>query len=251
MASSEHERRLARLRAERQRARLAAARRRKRRREALLAAAALLLAVAVVAVLLPRVLGGSTAAVESAGAPLPCAYIPDASTNPRVSTRPTPPGFGTRRSPTAVLQTDRGAIEISLLATDAPCATESFQFLAARRYFDGSVCDRLTTEGLHFLQCGTPLGGTGPGYTFSDENLAGARYPRGTVAMANRGPNSNGSRFFIVYGDTPLPPDFTPFGVVTKGLEVVDRVAAAGANPAGDGRPLLPVTLTSVRTAAG
>ncbi len=80
------------------------------------------------------------------------------------------------------------------------------------------------------LQCGDPTGtgSGGPGYAFNDENLAGATYPAGTVAMANAGPDTNGSQFFFTWKDTTLAPDYTPFGTVTGGLDVLQKIAAAG-----------------------
>jgi peptidyl-prolyl cis-trans isomerase B (cyclophilin B) len=99
------------------------------------------------------------------------------------------------------------------------------------------------------LQCGDPTGtGTGgPGYRYGTENTAGARYTRGTLAMARaQAPDTNGSQFFIVYGDSSLPPDYTVFGRVLTGLDVIDGVARAGAEPEGDGRPRSAVTITTL-----
>jgi peptidyl-prolyl cis-trans isomerase B (cyclophilin B) len=101
------------------------------------------------------------------------------------------------------------------------------------------------------LQCGDPTGTGkgGPGYKFANENLAGAKYTPGTVAMANSGPNTNGSQFFIVYKNSPLPASYTPFGEVVKGLGIVQNVAKAGtdnANAAGDGHPKEKVVIESV-----
>ncbi len=92
------------------------------------------------------------------------------------------------------------------------------------------------------LQCGDPTGtgSGGPGYRFNDENLAGATYPAGTVAMANAGPNTNGSQFFFVWKNTQLAPDYTPFGRVIGGMAVLRKIAAAGddsQNGPGDGYP--------------
>ena len=102
------------------------------------------------------------------------------------------------------------------------------------------------------LQCGDPsgTGGGGPGYQFADENLKGATYPRGTVAMANAGPGTNGSQFFLVYADSTLPPNYTPFGTITEGLDLLDTVAKAGSNDsngAGDGKPKLSVEIKTLR----
>ncbi|MGH3959008.1 peptidylprolyl isomerase, partial [Mycobacterium sp.] len=95
----------------------------------------------------------------------------------------------------------------------------------------------------------TGTGTGGPGYEFASENLAGARYPAGTVAMANSGPGTNGSQFFLVYRNSPLPPDYTPFGTITGGLSIIQNVAKAGSdnsNAPGDGHPKEKVIIESV-----
>jgi len=152
---------------------------------------------------------------------------------------------------TAELHTDQGTITFQALTAQAPCTTFSFRFLAEHQYFDRTHCHRLTTQGIFVLQCGDPTGtgSGGPGYSFNDENLAGATYPAGTVAMANAGPNTNGSQFFFVWKNTTLPPDYTPFGRVTGGLAVLQKIAAAGdddQNGPGDGFPTLPVDISRV-----
>ena len=144
----------------------------------------------------------------------------------------------------------------------APRTLESMARLSAKKFFNGTSCHRLTNSGIFVLQCGDPQGnGTGgPGYQIPDENLpspvngllttTGAVYPRGIVAMANSGPNTNGSQFFLVYKDSPLPPNYTAWGRVTSGLDVIDRIAAAGISGGSpDGRPNLPVVIkaTSVK----
>jgi peptidyl-prolyl cis-trans isomerase B (cyclophilin B) len=102
------------------------------------------------------------------------------------------------------------------------------------------------------LQCGDPTGtgSGGPGYAYGTENLKGATYLAGTVAMANSGTaDSNGSQFFLVYKDTPLPPNYTPFGTITSGLSVLQAIAAKGddnSNPAGGGHPNESVQIESV-----
>jgi peptidyl-prolyl cis-trans isomerase B (cyclophilin B) len=100
----------------------------------------------------------------------------------------------------------------------------------------------MTTSGIHVLQCGDPsaTGTGGPTYRFGDENLPENRrpaYPAGTVAMANSGPGTNGSQFFIVYKDTELPPNYTIFGRVIEGLAIVEDVAKAGVTPGEGGQP--------------
>jgi peptidyl-prolyl cis-trans isomerase B (cyclophilin B) len=140
--------------------------------------------------------------------------------------------------------TSQGVITVKMLTTKAPCTTFSFRFLASQGYYNNTHCHRLTVTGIYVLQCGDPTGtGAGaPGYSFNDENLAGATYPAGTVAMANAGPNTNGSQFFFVWKNTTLPPLYTPFGTVIGGLNVLQKIAAAGddsQNGPGDGYPNL------------
>lgn len=149
-----------------------------------------------------------------------------------------------------VITTNVGTIPITLDATATPCTVNSFVSLAEQGYFDGTSCHRLTTEGILVLQCGDPTGsGTGgPGYTFPDELTGEETYPTGTLAMANAGPDTNGSQFFIVYGETPLPPSYAVFGKVSAaGIKVVAKVAKAGVKDGGgDGAPKKPVKFTKV-----
>jgi peptidyl-prolyl cis-trans isomerase B (cyclophilin B) len=138
--------------------------------------------------------------------------------------------------------TTQGVITVKMLTSQAPCTTFSFRFLASQGYYNLTHCHRLTTEGIYVLQCGDPTGtgAGGPGYEFNDENLTGATYPAGTVAMANAGPNTNGSQFFFTWKDTTLAPDYTPFGTVIRGMKVLQKIAAAGddqQNGPGDGYP--------------
>ena len=146
--------------------------------------------------------------------------------------------------------TNRGPITI---ATDpaAPETVAAQATLAKGGYFDDTPCHRLVTSGIFVLQCGDPTGtGTGgPGYQLPDENLPAAtanNYPAGTVAMANSGPGTAGSQFFIVYKDTTLPPGYTIWGKVTSGLKVVQQIADAGTKTgASDGPPKESVTIES------
>ncbi|WAL70796.1 peptidylprolyl isomerase [Kitasatospora sp. YST-16] len=155
---------------------------------------------------------------------------------------------------TAKIETSQGEVTLALDAAKAPHTVNSFVFLAGQQFWDNTKCHRLTTEGIYVLQCGDPTGTGrgGPGYQFADENLEGATYPAGTVAMANSGANTNGSQFFLVYKDTQLPPSYTPFGKITGGLDVLQKIAAGGAEgTGGDGAPKLPVNVTSITTAKG
>jgi peptidyl-prolyl cis-trans isomerase B (cyclophilin B) len=155
---------------------------------------------------------------------------------------------------TATLHLAQGDVTFSALTTKAPYTTFSFQYLANKKYFDGTKCHRLTTANIYVLQCGDPsgTGAGGPGYQFQDENLDGATYPAGTIAMANAGAGTNGSQFFIVYQDTQLPPSYTPWGKVTAGLDVVQKIAKDGVTDgSGDGAPKDTVTIKSVDIKAG
>jgi len=150
----------------------------------------------------------------------------------------------------AVLQTSVGDIPMTLTADRTPCTVGSFVSLAQQGYYDDSPCHRLTTSGIFVLQCGDPsgTGRGGPGYRYADELDDSETYPAGTVAMANAGPDTNGSQFFLVYEDTPLPPSYTVFGQLDEaGLAVVREVAGAGAEGgAADGAPATAVTITGV-----
>ncbi|HVV21090.1 MAG TPA: peptidylprolyl isomerase [Pseudonocardiaceae bacterium] len=189
--------------------------------------------------------------------------------------QPAPPGHDVGLPPTAALRsgtvtvtlhTSQGDIPMTMPRAEAPCTIASFAFLAGKGFFDGSPCHRLTAvDSLRVLQCGDPTGtGTGgPGYTVPDENptnLPAAPdgqadvYARGTVAMANAGqPHSGGSQFFLVYGNSELPPAYAVFGRVSAaGLAVLDKVARGGvADDDGqhDGPPAITVTIKSVTVA--
>jgi peptidyl-prolyl cis-trans isomerase B (cyclophilin B) len=155
----------------------------------------------------------------------------------------------TKGTATATLKTTQGNIVISMPRAKAPCTVASFVSLADQKYFNSTPCHRLTTTGIYVLQCGDPTGqGTGgPGYTVPDEYTGTEKYTTGVVAMANTGSaNTGGSQFFIIWKDsTTLPASYTIFGTVTSGLNVVQKVAAAGANPTGDGAPKLAISITS------
>lgn len=159
--------------------------------------------------------------------------------------------------------TDRENLGLVLDNAKAPCTVNSFASLAQKGYFNDTPCHRLTTApSLSVLQCGDPTGsGTGgPGYQFANEYPTDqypqddpalqqpVTYPRGTLAMANAGPGTNGSQFFLVYKDSQLPPNYTAFGTIdATGLATLDKIAAAGVAGGGqDGKPATPVTIKSV-----
>ena len=159
---------------------------------------------------------------------------------------------------TLTLTTNCGDIVISLFGAQAPITVTSIAALANASYYNNSLCHRLTTEGIYVLQCGDPTAsgsGSPTGWTgYVDENLpkaTGINYPAGTVAMANSGPKSNGSQFFLVYQDTTLGANYTIWGKITKGLDLVQKVGAVGAYQmsgtqamyAGDGYPIQTVEI--------
>jgi peptidyl-prolyl cis-trans isomerase B (cyclophilin B) len=163
-----------------------------------------------------------------------CDYAATETAAARKVELPPKTGVETKQAFVAHLRTNLGVIDITLNSAAAPCTANNFRSLAHFKYFDNTPCHRLTTQGIYVLQCGDPTGkGTGgPGYTFADENLKGATYPKGTVAMANSGPGTNGSQFFLVYKDTQLDPNYTPFGTIA---------------PTGDGKPKLDIKILGVR----
>lgn len=161
------------------------------------------------------------------------------------------------------MATDQGNIGLVLNNAEAPCTVNSFASLAQKGFFDDTVCHRLTTTpGLGVLQCGDPTasGSGGPGYSFGNEYPTNqypkddpalqkaVLYPRGTLAMANAGPDTNGSQFFLVYKDSKLPPNYTVFGTIdATGLATLDKIAQGGVAGGGqDGKPATEVKVKSV-----
>jgi len=168
----------------------------------------------------------------------------------------------------ATLNTNQGKITFNLLNNKATCTVNSFVHLAQAGYFDNTQCHRLLTSGIYVLQCGDPyatatakldcsstskIGSGTPGYDFASENLTGAKYPAGTVAMANEGSaTTNGSQFFIVFKDSTsgLTASYTPFATVSSGLGIVQNVAKDGYScqyaQSGGGAPKKKVIIDSV-----
>jgi cyclophilin family peptidyl-prolyl cis-trans isomerase len=131
----------------------------------------------------------------------------------------------------ATLHTSHGDITVDLFAAEAPLAVNNFVFLAGEGFYDGVTFHRVVPG--FVIQGGDPTGTGrgGPGYRFRDELEGPGRYSRGTVAMANAGPNTNGSQFFICLGDLKLPHQYTIFGRVAEGMEAVDAIAALPTDP--------------------
>ena len=177
---------------------------------------------------------------------------------PRTGKVPTDPA-----QVSASMATNQGNIGLQLDNAKSPCTVNSFASLAQQGFFNDTPCHRLTTsDGLAVLQCGDPTGqgSGGPGYQFENEYPTDqfqpddpklgqpAVYPRGTLAMANAGPGTNGSQFFLVYKDSQLPPNYTVFGTIDQtGLATLDKIAAAGtADGSQDGKPKDDVQVKSI-----
>ncbi|PZF84572.1 peptidylprolyl isomerase [Jiangella anatolica] len=264
MAQSAKQRRheLARKHYERQQARRAAETARRRRIGIVVGAVIVAVALVMGTLLVTGALGGDDDPVASGPESTPsapaggvCDYrtsgesaVPNLGAPPAID----PAALETPLPTTATLTINGAPVTVTLDA-GAPCTVNSLAFLAAAGYYDGTTCHRLTSSAsLKVLQCGDPTGtgGGSPGYEYDNENTDGATYPAGTVAMANSGPNTNGSQFFLVYGDSQLPPDYTVFGQITTGLDVITGIADGGTdNGSEDGAPITPVTLDTVTTA--
>jgi peptidyl-prolyl cis-trans isomerase B (cyclophilin B) len=171
------------------------------------------------------------------------------------------------------IATSAGTVTASLDREAAPCTVANFDYLASQNFFDNTTCNRVTNgNSSFFLLCGDPTSNDpngGPGYTYDDENpplgfsappgaspdpsaSAGSPpsevvYPAGTVAVWNQESNANGSQFIIVYKDSTLPPNYSVFGQVTGGLEVVSKIGTTGVKDGShDGTPKTPVTITTL-----
>lgn len=195
-----------------------------------------------------------------------CAY-PVSGAGPAKNVDP-PSSSPSADSPEAmVISTNSGDIPITFESETAPCTVNSFVSLAQQGYFDDTICHRLSTAGYFILQCGDPTGtgNGGPGYSFADElvpddpRLApcvgeapnqSCTYNTGTIAMANSGVDTNGSQFFLVYGNSMFPPNYTIFGQMdAAGLKTLKAIGAQGLSDPGatDGTPKEPVVITGVR----
>ena len=198
--------------------------------------------------------------------PVDCSYPKTATrgVRPAVPPPPGPPAPDGPATINAIMDTNAGPVRLILDPIKAPCTVKNFVTLAEEGYYDKTDCHRLTdSPTMAVLQCGDPTGTGigGPGYRFANEYPTNqyraldpalrqpVTYPRGTVAMANNGPDSNGSQFFLVYRDSQLPPTYTVFGqVAEKNLEILDALVSGGvAGGKDDGKPSEPVTITAIR----
>ena len=154
---------------------------------------------------------------------------------------------------TFTFTTNCGEIVIQANGKSAPITVTALAALANGGFYNKTFCHRLVTDEIYVLQCGDPTatGSGGPNFSYRDENLpqsVEANYPAGVVAMANSGANTNGSQFFIVYEDTSLPPSYTIWGKVTKGLEIVQSIAKEGViNGKSDGLPKRTIAIEKVK----
>ena len=157
-----------------------------------------------------------------------------------------------RLTRTFTFETNCGNIVVTTVGSRAPITVTQLATLARGGFFNNTLCHRLTTQGLYVLQCGDPTatGSGGPSFTYRDENLPAEglnNYPAGTVAMANSGPGTNGSQFFLVFADTTLGANYTIWGTITQGLDIVRAIAKAGVKGGGaDGTPNQPVAIIRV-----
>ncbi|GAA2614966.1 hypothetical protein GCM10010411_57420 [Actinomadura fulvescens] len=182
-----------------------------------------------------------------------CEFIPTPENPAAKPVRPPRPWAKKRGAAEVTLRTNFGDIKIRMDRRATPCTVHNFVSLARQRFYDRTRCWRLTNSArLGVLQCGDIYRAEegGPGYKFDDELTGKETYPRGTVAMGNWGPDTNSSQFFMVHSHANIPPAYTVFGRVTKGLRVLDRIVAGGIIPGPtnpqDGAPKHPVKIHRV-----
>ena len=193
--------------------------------------------ISLALVLIAFLTGTSLVSVQAAERPTSVASCKKSTAKPRVPATLKQPMAPAKKIPaTLTLNTNCGPIRAILLTKRAPQTTTNISFLANSKYYNGTICHRLTTDGLYVLQCGDPTaqgaGSPGGWSGYKEENLpkVGAKnYPAGTLAMANSGPGTNGSQFFLVYADTQLGPNYTIFGRITSGLDLLKKIAEVGA----------------------
>ena len=264
MPSNKRQKELARRRAERYASRRAAERSRKRKRRVIAGVSALGVAAIIgLAVVIASAVGGDdkpTASPTETPSPkaetVACGATKPAAVKKQTFKKPEEV-LDTKKTYTVSMKTSCGTISWELFDDQAPKTANSLVFLAGKKFYDGSFCHRMTaSEGLNVLQCGDPdgTGAGGPGYTLPEENLTGAKYTRGFVAMAKtQAPNSTGSQFFLINKDSQLPPEYTIIGKMDEAsLKVLDTIAKIGIEPDGasDGPPKQKVYIETFRVTA-
>lgn len=284
--TKDRQRAAARARLEREMAQRAAQAQQRRKKGTIIAGAVggavvLILAIVIIVVVASggdkKPTASPSASANANGASCDWLPNPDPSASPAPSANPNLKNTGT--PPTTVpnsgdstmsIATNQGNITATLDVKNAPCASASLAFLAGKGFYNNTGCHRLVNTGFYILQCGDPSGtGTGgPSYTFGTENLPTGKRPTyvtGDIAIANTGADgSNGSQFFIVWQNTPDGPDdgsgqpasalaasYTIVGHVTAGIDVVQKIGAGGVEgTTGDGKPKIPVTISSLTVTA-
>lgn len=268
----DRQRAAARARLEKEMAERAAAAHKRRQRQAIIGSAIAVVVIAGGAIWLVTALNKGDDKTAASGPPagtVACSWTPEDSTSGAkiVDVGTPPPNAPNVGTATLTIDTNLGAITATVDKSKAPCTAEAFTYLSSKKFWDGTKCHRLTTQGIKVLQCGDPSakgkgyrptdGTGGPSFRYAEENLPTGKtpaYPAGTIAMAKtQAPNSTGSQFFIVYGDTTLDPSYTVLGTVTKGLDIVQQVAKAGtddANGKGDGHPKKEIEIKTLTMAA-
>lgn len=153
----------------------------------------------------------------------------------------------TKKDYQAILHTSAGDITVDLYEKDTPITVNNFVFLAQKKFYNNTIFHRVIKN--FMIQGGDPegTGAGGPGYQFADEPFKG-EYTKGILAMANAGPNTNGSQFFIMHADNPLPKKYVIFGMVMSGIDVVDKIANAPVEPSAMGEMSKPVTPVKVKS---
>ena len=206
--------------------------------------------LACLSLILGTVVATTPVSAQAATATLKCKATKAVGHTPKTVKQPI--GTSVGKDGKMTLVTNCGNIVILTYGKKAPNTVKMISTLAKAGFYNASRCHRLTTAGLYVLQCGDPTatGSGGPGFQYPDENLPGAvsnNYPAGTVAMANSGPGTNGSQFFLVFADTELGPNYTIWGKVTSGLDILKAIAAKGVQGGGgDGAPAQPVAIEKV-----
>ncbi len=205
-----------------------------------------------VVVVLVATLGFAPAVATAApaapsGSAVRCEFIPTPDNPAAKPVRPPSPKAPARGTQTAVFVTNYGVVVMELDRANAPCAVHNFTHLIRSLFYNHTQCWRLTDSArLGVLQCGDIVSAEvgGPGYRFADELTGAETYPRGTVAMGNQGPDTNGSQWFVVHSHANIAPAYTVLGRVTHGMSTFDRIVAAGIQDgAEDGPPAHPVRI--------
>ena len=271
----DRQRAAARARLEKEMAARAEAARKRRQRQAIIGSTIAVVLIAAGTIWLVTDLTKGSGTKKSAASSTPagtvtCTWTPqDPSAGGKIVDVGTPPATAPNiGTDTLTIDTNLGPITATVDKSKAPCTAAAFTYLSSKKFWDGTKCHRLTTQGIKVLQCGDPSakgkgwrktdGTGGPSFQYAEENLPAGKtppYPTGTIAMARtQQPGTTGSQFFIVYGDTQLDPTYTVLGTVTKGMDIVDKVAKAGtdnANSKGDGHPKTEVDIKTLTMSAG